>query len=50
VRDLDRAALQRLVDWLRRGAAAGCANRSVANALTPLWLALDAAAAEGLLE
>jgi integrase len=52
VRDLDRAAVQRFVDWLsaRRGRNGWLHDRSVANALTPLRLVLDAAVAEGLLE
>lgn len=52
VRDLDRAAVQRFVDWLtgRPGRNGRLSDRSVANALTPLRLALDAAVAEGLLE
>jgi hypothetical protein len=51
VRDLDRAALQQFVDWLttRPGRAGRLCDRSIANALTPLRLALDAAVAEGLL-
>jgi integrase len=52
VRDLDRAAVQHFVDWLtiRPGRAGRLCDRSVANALTPLRLALDAAVAEGLLD
>ena len=52
VRDLDRAAVQRFVDWLttRPGRAGRLCDRSIANALTPLRLALDAAVAEGLLD
>lgn len=52
VRDLDRAALQHFVDWLttRPGRAGRLCDRSIANALTPLRLALDAAVAEGLLD
>jgi hypothetical protein len=52
VRDLDRAAVQHFVDWLtaRAGRAGRRSGRSIANALTPLRLALDAAVAEGLLE
>ena len=52
VRDLDRAAVQQFVDWLttRPGRAGRLCDRSIANALTPLRLALDAAVAEGLLE
>jgi integrase len=51
VRDLDRAALQQFVDWLvtRPGRAGRLCDRSIANALTPLRLTLDAAVAEGLL-
>jgi integrase len=51
VRDLDRAAVQQFVDWLttRPGRAGRLCDRSIANALTPLRLALDAAVAEGLL-
>jgi integrase len=52
LRDLDRVALQRFVDWLtsRPGRSGRLCDRSVANALTPLRAALDAAVAEGLLE
>jgi integrase len=52
VRDLDRAAVQQFVDWLttRPGRAGRLCDRSIANALTPLSLALDAAVAEGLLD
>jgi integrase len=52
VRDLDRAAVQRFVDWLttRPGRDGRLCDRSVANVLTPLRLALDAAVAEGLLD
>jgi len=52
VRDLDRAAVQHFVDWLttRPGRAGRLRDRSIANALTPLRLALDAAVAEGLLD
>jgi len=52
VRDLDRAAVQRFVDWLTSlpGRNGRLCDRSVANALTPLRAALDAAVAEGLLE
>jgi hypothetical protein len=52
VRDLDRVAVQQFVDWLTtppRRAGRLC-DRSIANALTPLRLALDAAVAEGLLD
>jgi Phage integrase SAM-like domain len=52
MRDLDRAAVQQFVDWLttRPGRAGRLCDRSIANALTPLRLALDAAVAEGLLD
>jgi hypothetical protein len=52
VRDLDRAAVQQFVDWLttRPGREGRLCDRSIANALTPLRLALDAAVAEGLLD
>jgi integrase len=52
VRDLDRATVQQFVDWLttRPGRAGRLCDRSIANALTPLRLALDAAVAEGLLD
>ena len=52
VRDLDRAAVQHFVDWLptRPGRDGRLSDRSIANALTPLRLALDAAVAEGLLD
>jgi hypothetical protein len=48
VRDLDRASVQQFVDWLttRPGRAGRLCDRSIANALTPLRLALDAAVAE----
>ena len=51
VRDLDRAEMQHFVDWLttRPGRDGRLCDRSIANALTPLRLALDAAVAEGLL-
>jgi uncharacterized protein YbaA (DUF1428 family) len=51
VRDIDRAAVQHFVDWLttRPGRAGRLCDRSIANALTPLRLTLDAAVAEGLL-
>jgi hypothetical protein len=50
VRDLHRAAVQQFVDWLttRPGRAGRLCDHSIANALTPLRLALDAAVAEGL--
>ncbi len=52
VRDLDRAAVQHFVDWLttRPGRDGRLSDRSIANVLTPLRLALDAAVADGLLE
>jgi len=52
VRDLDRVAVQGFVDWLtsRPGRNGRLCDRSVANALTPLQSALDAAVAEGLLD
>jgi integrase len=51
VRDLDGAETQHFVDWLttRPGRGGRLSDRSIANALTPLRLALDAAVAEGLL-
>jgi site-specific recombinase XerD len=51
VRDLDRAAVQHFVDWLatRPGRTGRLCDRSIANVLTPLRVALDAAVAEGLL-
>jgi integrase len=52
VGDLDRVCVQHFVDWLtaqpRRNGR--LRDRSIANAITPLRLALDAAVAEGLLE
>jgi integrase len=52
VRDLDSVAVQQFVDWLttRPGRDGRLRDRSIANILTPLRLALDAAVAEGLLE
>jgi hypothetical protein len=52
VRDLDRAAVQRFVDWLtmQPGRDGRLCDRSISNTLTPLRLALDAAVAEGLLD
>lgn len=52
VRGLDRAAVQHFVDWLTTcpGRDGRLCDRSIANALTPLRLALDAAVAEGMLE
>ncbi len=48
VRELDRVALQHFVDWLttRPGRDGRLCDRSIANTLTPLRLALDAAVAE----
>jgi len=52
VRDVNRVALQRFVDWLttKPGRAGRLSDRSIANVLTPLGHALDAAVAEGLLD
>ena len=52
VRELDRAAVQHFVDWLttRPGRDGRLCDRSIANTLTPLRLALDAAVADGLLD
>jgi integrase len=52
VRDLDRPAIQQFVDWLttRPGRDGRLCDRSIANVLTPLRMALDAAVAEGLLD
>lgn len=52
VRDLDRGALQHFVDWLttRPGRDGRLCDRSIANTLTPLRLALDAAVADGLVD
>lgn len=52
MRDVDRVAVQRFVDWLTSlpGRNGRLCDRSVANALTPLCAALDAAVAEGLLQ
>jgi site-specific recombinase XerC len=52
VGELDRAAAQHFVDWLttRPGRNGRLCDRSIANALTPLRLALDAAVAEALLD
>jgi hypothetical protein len=46
--DIDRRALQGFVTWLtdRPGRRGGLSDRSVRNALTPLRMCLDAAAAE----
>ena len=51
VGELDRAAVRQFVDWLtiRPGRDGKLCDRSIANALTPLRLALDAAVPEGLL-
>jgi integrase len=52
VGELDRAAVQHFVDWLttRPGRDGRLCDRSIANTLTPLRLALDAAVADGLLD
>jgi hypothetical protein len=52
LRDLDRAAVQGFVDWLtsQPGRTGRLCDRSVANALTPVRAALDAAVAAGVLE
>jgi integrase len=52
LRDLDRPAVQGFVDWLtsQPGRDGRLCDRSVANALTPLRAALDAAVAAGVLE
>lgn len=52
VREVDRAAVQRFVDWLtsRPGRKGRLCDRSIANAMTPLRLVLDAAVSNGLLE
>jgi integrase len=52
LRDLDRPAVQGFVDWLtsRPGRNGRLCDRSVANALTPLRAALDAAVAASVLE
>ena len=49
LRDLDTASVQRFVDWLTAlpGRKGRLSDRSVANALTPLRVALDAAVADG---
>jgi len=51
-RELDRARVQHFVDWLttRPGRVGRLYDPSIAKALTPLRLALDAAVAEGLLD
>jgi integrase len=51
VRDLDRAEVQRVVDWLttQPGREGRLRDRSIANAITPLRLAMEAAVAQGLL-
>jgi integrase len=50
--DLDRARVQQFVDWLttQPGRNGRLRDRSIANTITPLRLALDAAVAEGLLD
>jgi Phage integrase SAM-like domain len=51
--DIDRRALQRFIGWLTdRPGRAGprLSDRSIRNALTPLRLCLEAAAAEGLVK
>jgi integrase len=52
VRELDRVALQQFVDWLttRPGRDGRLCDSSIANALTPLRLTLNAAVADGLLD
>jgi integrase len=52
VGDLDRVRVQQFVDWLtaQPGRNGRLRDRSIANAVTPLRLALDAAVAEGLLD
>jgi Phage integrase SAM-like domain len=52
LRDLDPPAFQQFVDWLTNmpGRGGRLSDRSIANALTPLRLALDAAVAEGMLD
>jgi hypothetical protein len=52
VGELDRAAAQHFVDWLttRPGRDGRLCDRSIANALAPRRLALDAAVAEGPLD
>jgi integrase len=52
VSDLDRARVQQFVDWLttQPGRNGRLRDRSIANTITPLRLALDAAVAEGLLD
>src|SRR4029453_8869722 len=52
LRDLDPPAFQQFVDWLPNmpGRGGRLSDRSIANALTPLRLALDAAVAEGMLD
>jgi integrase len=51
LRDLDTAKVQQFVDWLASlpGRNGRLSDRSIANTLVPLRLALDAAVAEGLL-
>jgi integrase len=50
--DLDRARVQHFVDWLttQPGRNGRLRDRSIANTITPLRLAVDAAVAEGLLD
>jgi integrase len=52
VRELDRVAVQQFVDWLttRPGRDGRLCDRSIANALAPLRLTLEAAVADGLLD
>jgi integrase len=52
VSDVDRVRVQQFIDWLtsRPGRQGRLRDRSIANALTPLRLALDATVAEGLLD
>jgi hypothetical protein len=52
VGDLDRRRVQQFVDWLttQPGRNGRLRDRSIANAITPLRLALDAGVAEGLLD
>ena len=52
VADLDRVRAQQFVDWLtaQPGRHGRLRDRSIANVITPLRLALDAAVGEGLLD
>lgn len=52
VGDLDRVRVQQFVDWLttQPGRNGRLRDRSIANAITPLWLSLNAAVAEGVLD